>query len=94
MYPPDSAMALLVSIRTGNGCGVHDGHLAHPDPIHAGRVLLHDSDDLDELERRGWIAIDASGATVTERGAYWLRKWLATKPEVRRVAGRAVLRTL
>lgn len=94
MYPPDSAMALLASIHTGNGVGVDRGELVIPDPTGAPVLLRHDPADLDALESRGWLDIDADGASVTDRGRYWLRRWAESQPAVRRRASREQLRAL
>lgn len=93
-YPPASAMALLASIHTGNGVGVDRGELVIPDPTGAPVLLRHDPADLDALESRGWLVIDADAARATDRGVYWLRRWLIANPEARRVAGRRELRSL
>ena len=93
MYPPDSAMALLASIHTGNGVGVDRGELVIPDPTGAPALLVHDPADLDALESLGWLTI-GDEARVTERGVYWLRKWAQRNPAIRRVASRRELRSL
>lgn len=94
MYPPDSAMALLASIHIGNGVGVDRGELVIPDPTGAPVLLRHDPADLDALESRGWLVIGDDAARATDRGVYWLRRWLLANPDARRAASRRELRSL
>lgn len=83
-YPRDTAMALLASIHVGNGVCVQDGQLFLPDPTDANRLIHADDADLGELEARGWLVIDADGVRTTERGDWWLNRWIRATPAVRR----------
>ncbi len=80
-YPRDGVMLLLSALRTsGGGCldtedGVLTLRLQFGEPV----AITALADALDDLEARGWIAIDESGARVTEAGHYWHAKWLVSR---------------
>jgi hypothetical protein len=79
-FPRAAAMAVLLAVATGRALEVGEFRgedvIAFPDPTDPAAAVLVDGADLDTLEGLGWLAIGEKGAAVTDRGRYWLKKWL------------------
>jgi hypothetical protein len=77
-FPDDPAvMLLLLAVHTGQKVGADDGRMTLEVPGVEGPVALDGLDSaLDALESRSWVCIDDAGATVTDSGRYWLKRWL------------------
>jgi hypothetical protein len=88
----DGDMLLLLATSLGNAPDVFAGELALPDPANPGAVVPVPTDALDRLEGTGLVEITEAGARVTDRGGYWLQRWMTRKFKVKgllvtRVAG-------
>ena len=81
----DGDFLLALATSLGNAPDVFEGELALPDPAHPGQTVPVPVGSLDRLEAAGFVEIVESGAKVTERGEYWLRRWVAKKFKVRNV---------
>lgn len=80
-YPADSAMAFLLAVHLRYPVEVIDGRVTHGDPTDPGRAMLVRTEDVDDLEARGWLALDGDDerpARATDAGRYWLARWVAT----------------
>jgi hypothetical protein len=80
-FPDDQAMLLAVGLYNRAAVIVNDRGIAlvMDGDVHQTTRL---PDGLDQLEARGWVAIDAAGVRLTESGLWWLRRWLKV-PAVR-----------
>lgn len=77
-YPKDGTMLLLAALVGRcrlDVAGDGDLVLANRHGVDCPAPV----DALDDLEARGWVSISDSGATVTERGIYWMRRWLRAR---------------
>lgn len=76
-YPKDGTMLLLAALVGRCRLDVIDGDLvlANRDGIDCPAPIAA----LDELEFLGWVEVGDEGATPTERGIYWLRRWLKAR---------------
>lgn len=77
-FPEDGTMLALLGHALGDTFAVGaDGELILSFVGTNGNSVPAPVEALDELERRGWIAVRPDGTTVeTERGRYWLCRWL------------------
>lgn len=83
----DGAYLLLLAVSTGHRLTVHEDRVAIPSPTAEGEYLPVGEADLDDLEAAGLLATTGEGTeagpVVTERGYYWLNRWLAARFKVR-----------
>lgn len=92
-WPADGTMLVLIAHEAGDRLTVRDGAL-HLTVQSEDRTVPAPTAALDDLEGRGWLAVAADGRTeITERGRYWLTRWLRGRLGNGRLGnGRLVLR--
>lgn len=80
-YPDDGTMLALLGHALGDTFAVGaGGELILSFVGTNGGSVPAPVEALDDLEARGWIAVRPDGTTAeTERGRYWLRRWLAAR---------------
>ena len=81
----DGDMLLLLATSLGNAPDVYGGELALPDPANPGAVVPVQVEALDRLEGAGLVEIAEAGARVTDRGDYWLQRWMRRKFKAKNV---------
>ncbi len=75
--PTDLSMLFALGLHLGDGVTVEEGQLflvvagAGKQPVPA--------ETLDDLESREWIDTATEPPTVTERGRYWVERWMRAK---------------
>lgn len=84
----DGDMLLALATLLGNAPDVFDGDLALADPANPGATVPVPPGALDRLEAAGVVEIAEAGAVVTDKGRYWLDRWVRRKFKAR---GRLVL---
>lgn len=72
----DGDMLLLLALEVGNAIHVNGGEMRLPDPARPGESMPVPAGALDRLEGSGLVAIEESGAVPTDKGRYWLKKWM------------------
>ncbi len=78
-FPPDPTMLVLIAHAAGDTFTVRDGHL-HLTVQSEDRTIPAPAGALDDLEARGWVEVQTDGTTVlTERGRYWVSRWLVKR---------------
>lgn len=86
----DGAYLVLLGVAAGHRLTVHDDKVVIADPVNAGQFLPVGEADLDNLEAAGLIATTGEGTdagpVITEKGEYWLRRWVTAKFKVKRFA--------
>lgn len=88
-WPPDRTMLALVAHAAGDSFAVSESGELALTVRDESRLMPFAQEALDELERRGWVRVAESGRTeITERGEYWVRRWLEQR------MGKGVLRAL
>jgi hypothetical protein len=77
---PHGYYLLLLAIDLGDTLDVQDGQLALTcDGVDGPQVIPSLPEALDELEQRGWVEITEAGPVSTERGRYWLGRWMTRR---------------
>ena len=71
----DSAMLVLMALATGEQVRPAADGEALELTVENGAVPA-DRETFDRLEELAWVVIGPDGVRVTERGNYWLQKWL------------------
>lgn len=83
--PSDATMAALLALCTGGSILLNreTGEVAVD--LGGGKLAVIDGEHLDALFERRWIEADddARTLTTTEKGGYWLRRWLDRRPRRR-----------
>ena len=83
----DGAYLLLLAVSAGHELTVHADRISIPDPTTPGKFLPVGEDDLDSLENQGLIASTGQGTdagpVVTDKGRYWLERWMRAKCKVK-----------
>jgi hypothetical protein len=80
----DGDLLLLLALSVGNPIDVIDGEMRLPDPAAPSSSVPVPPGALDRLEDAGMVAIEEAGAVPTDRGKYWLDRWLTKKVGVRK----------
>jgi hypothetical protein len=77
---PHGYYLLLLAIDLGDQLDVQDGQLALTcDGVEGPQVIPSLPEALDALEIRGWVEITEGGPVSTERGRYWLSRWMGKR---------------
>ena len=83
----DGAYLLLLAMSVGEQVTVHDDRVVIPDPTTSGRFLAVGESDLDDLEAHGLLTSigpgTEEGPVVTDRGRYWLKRWVTARFKVK-----------
>lgn len=75
-WPADPVMLMCVAHAAGDKFVARDGEL-HITVQSEERTIPAPTGALDDLESRGWVELRPGGETVlSEKGAYWTRRWL------------------
>ncbi len=78
-YPADGTMLVLLAHEAGDRLTVKDGAL-HLTVQSEDRTIPAPTAALDDLEDRGWLRVLPDGRTeITDRGKYWLTRWLTKR---------------
>lgn len=86
-YPADAVMLMLVAHAAGDRFTVAGGEL-HVTVGGEGRTMPAPPGALDDLESLGWVEVRPDGATaLTERGEYWVQRWLVQRLGKGRLTG-------
>lgn len=72
----DGDTLLLLALEVGNSINLIEGEMHLPHPALPGAWMAIPPGALDRLENAGLVAIGEVGAIPTERGRYWLGKWM------------------
>jgi hypothetical protein len=79
----DGDMLVLVALFAGEGMTVAgDAIMLTLDGQPEGAVPL-EGDQLDRLEGRGWVVVEERGPALTDKGLYWLQRWMKEKAGLR-----------
>lgn len=73
---PDGDMLLLLALEVGSSIHVIEDEMRLPNPAIPGAWMAIPPGALDRLEEAGLVAIGSIGVLLTERGRYWLGKWM------------------
>jgi hypothetical protein len=77
---PHGYHLLLLAIDLGDQLDVCDGQLALTcDGVDGPQVIPSLPEALDALEQLGWVEITEAGPVSTERGRYWLSRWMTRR---------------
>jgi hypothetical protein len=77
---PPSHYLLLLAIDLGDQLDVYQGQLALTcDGVEGPQVIPSLPEALDALEGLGWVEITETGPVSTERGRYWLARWMTRR---------------
>jgi hypothetical protein len=77
---PSSHYLLLLAIDLGDQLDVCDGQLALTcEGVEGPQVIPSLPEALDALESRGWVEITEAGPVSTERGRYWMSRWMTRR---------------
>lgn len=80
--PSDATMAALLALATGLEIVLHPTTGEVRVVLEPGLACVVEGEHLDALFARGWIEADddAMTLTTTDRGAYWLARWIKKQP--------------
>lgn len=76
-YPPDEHMVILLALHPAACESIVIGD--DDRPRLAGIGVPVNLDIVDALAERGWVEHTETGPVVTDKGAYWLRRWMDAK---------------
>jgi hypothetical protein len=77
---PSSHYLLLLAIDLGDTLDVQDGQLTLTcEGVDGPQVIPSLPEALDALESQGWVEITEAGPVSTERGRYWLARWMTKR---------------